>query len=198
MTSDHHDLPGTHGDEKPAHHKRHHHKDLAHPADEPHEPINQKPIDQKNGSADADADLRIADLTDTLKRLQAEFENYRKRTEQQQNEYAKWCDAQAIAALLPLIDDLELALGNAEQAIKQGSFYKGVEMIFAKMNDLLRSKGISVIDPAGKPFDARTHEALLTEVSDQPAGTVIEVLQKGYALGERVLRPAKVKIAKQA
>ncbi len=135
----------------------------------------------------------IAELTDTLKRVQADYENYRKRVDKQQEELAKFAALQAMSALLPIIDDLELALKNAHN--KDDGFYKGIELIYAKLTGMLTSEGIEPLDALGKRFDPALHEALLTEESDKEPGTVIEELQKGYVAGDRVVRTAKVKVA---
>ncbi len=139
-------------------------------------------------------EAQVLDLTNTLKRVQADFENYRKRVESQRAESVKFASQAVIKKLLPIIDDFELALNQVGDS--SDPFVKGVEMIYASLLDLLEQEGVSVINPLGLPFDPFRHEALLTRHSDQPANTVVEVMQKGYALFDRVLRPARVVVSK--
>jgi len=131
------------------------------------------------------------DLREQLQRLQAEFENYQKRVEKEREERAQYAAGAFIAKLLPLLDSFELALKNA---VEKDAFYQGIEMIYAQLKSLLEDNGVTEIG-AGS-FNPVLHEAMLTEASKEPKGTILDVLQKGYKLKDRVLRTAKVKIAK--
>lgn len=136
------------------------------------------------------------ELVAQLQRLQAEFENYKRRTEREFAEYREYAAGDAIKHLLPVLDNFELALKNVPVEDRSG-FYKGVEMLYAQFTTALQELGVEAIDADGTPFDPKLHEAMLTEeLPDAEKNTVIEVLQKGYLLKERVLRTAKVKVAK--
>lgn len=139
-------------------------------------------------------DNTICELTDTLKRLQAEFENYRKRSEKQNAEFRNYAQGALLEKIIPIVDNFELALLNTQS---KDEFVKGVEMIYAQLIDLLRKEGVEQIDAIGKDFSPYEHEALMQEESEKKPGTVIEVFQKGYIFKDRVLRHAKVKIAKE-
>ena len=137
---------------------------------------------------------KIDDLTDTVKRVQAEFENYRKRADRDKAEFCRFADAKIISKLLPLLDSFELALKNKD---KKEDFIKGVELIYSQMFSLLEKEGLKRIETEGKKFDHQFHEALISEKSDKEENIVLEELQKGYTLRGNVLRTAKVKVSKK-
>lgn len=147
--------------------------------------VPEKKIDEK--------DQKIAELTDCLQRLQAEFENYKKRVEKENNNFLKYANAGLINELLPLLDSFELALKNKES---KEDFIKGVELIFAQLFSTLEKQGLRPIEAEGKPFDPYKHEVMLQEPSDKE-GIVLEELQKGYMLYDKVLRHSKVKVGKK-
>ncbi|RME32199.1 nucleotide exchange factor GrpE [Candidatus Woesearchaeota archaeon] len=135
------------------------------------------------------------ELVEQLQRLQAEFENYKKRTEREFSEYRERVTGDVLTTILPVLDNFELALKNAKPEEKDG-FYKGVELLYAQLAGVLHELGVEEIPTEGR-FDPRLHEAMLTEEQQGvEKNTIIEVLQKGYRLKERVLRTAKVKVAK--
>ncbi len=135
------------------------------------------------------AQKQIAELTDTCKRVQADFENYRKRVERDQEQNKLNAKKYIIQNILVILDNLHLALRNAPK----NDFARGVELIYAQLLSTLEAEGLKVIDE--KVFSPRYHEVLLTEKSDKPKGTILEVLQQGYLLGDTVIRSAKVKLA---
>ena len=137
-------------------------------------------------------DKKIEELTDTLKRLQAEFENFKKRCEKDRIEFAKYAQAGIINDILPVVDSFELALKHSGEKEK---FVEGTKMIFAQLYSILESAGVKPIKSAGEKFDPYRHEVLIKEASDKPEGTVLEEFQKGYMLNEKVLRFSKVKIS---
>lgn len=139
-------------------------------------------------------DDKINELTDSLQRLQAEFENYKKRVDKEKQELSNYSKADIIVKILPILDSIELALKNE---CRKDEFYKGIEMIFAQVYSTLKNEGLRPIDAVGKPFDPYLHEVLLKEESDKEEDTIIEELQKGYMLNEMVLRPSKVKVSKK-
>ena len=135
-------------------------------------------------------------LQDRLLRTAAEFDNYRKRVERDRREQAEAATANALTGLLPIIDDLERALKTPVGADVEG-FRKGIELIHQQMVELLRKRGVKPIDAVGTEFDPRYHEAVAHESSpEHREGEVIEEFARGYMLGDRLLRPAMVKVAK--
>lgn len=130
---------------------------------------------------------------DALQRLKAEFDNYRKRVARDQQELAARAHERLVKELVPVLDDLERAL-EAATAHEEAKLEDGVRLVHRSLADALAKEGLSEIATDGK-FDPHTQEALLSQPSDQEEGTVIQVLQKGYSLGDRVLRPARVVIS---
>ncbi len=135
---------------------------------------------------------KVEELTDSLKRIQAEFENYKKRVAKENSEFIRCASADLIKKLLPVLDSFEQAIKNRESK----EFVKGVELIFAQLSSVLADAGLRKIDCEGKCFDPFCHEVLLQEESDKD-GIVLEELQKGYAISGNVLRTSKVKIGKK-
>ena len=135
---------------------------------------------------------RNADLIDTLKRLQAEFENYQKRTEKEKQLIREYAAADVIERLLPVIDAIELAKKNAGN---EASYKQGIELIFRQLADILKAMGLMPIEAKGKPFSHEEHEVMLRDPSSEKEDTVLEELQKGYRFNERIIRHAKVKVA---
>ena len=135
-------------------------------------------------------------LQDRLLRTAAEFDNYRKRVERERRDLADYIKGDILAELLPIVDNFERAL----QAPAGGddAFKKGVELIHKQMLDLLRKRGVTPIDALGADFDPNVHQAVIHEPSDEHReGEVMQELQRGYKLGDRLLRPAMVKVAKR-
>lgn len=134
------------------------------------------------------------ELTHLLQRLQADFENYKKRIEKEKSDFIKYSCAEVIAKILPILDSFELALKNKEN---HGEFAKGIEMIYAQLYDMLEKLGLRAIEAKGKKFDPYKHEVLLQEESDKDEDIITEELQKGYMFHEQVIRTSKIKITKQ-
>ena len=154
----------------------------------------------------------IADLTDTLQRTQAEFENYKKRVDKEKPEFVKYAKAELTQKLLPTIDTFEIALrsskiedfrdtGNSKNfqvSTKDNEkFLKGIEMVYAQLISTLHAEGLKPIEILGKKFDPYLHEVMLKEKSDKDDGIVLEELQKGYMLNDKVLRHSKGKISEK-
>jgi molecular chaperone GrpE len=133
------------------------------------------------------------ELVDRLQRLQAEFENYRKRAARDQQALVERAHERLVKELLPVLDDLGRALEAAEQH-EEAALEDGVRLVHRQLVDVLAKEGLNEIETDGA-FDPHVHEALLSQPSDEETGTVLEVLQKGYRLGDHVLRPARVTIA---
>ena len=133
------------------------------------------------------------DYLDALQRLKAEFDNYRKRVARDQQELAARAHERLVKELVPVLDDLERALEAASQH-EEAKLEDGVRLVHRSLAALLAREGLSEVETNGK-FDPHTQEALLSQPSDAEEGSVIQVLQKGYKLGEHVLRPARVVIS---
>jgi molecular chaperone GrpE len=130
---------------------------------------------------------------DALQRLKAEFDNYRKRVAREETVLAARASERLVRELVPVLDDLERALEFAA-AHEEARLEEGVSLVHRALADALAKEGLSEISTEGK-FDPHTQEALLSQPSEAEEGTVIQVLQKGYTLGDRVLRPARVVIS---
>jgi molecular chaperone GrpE len=128
-----------------------------------------------------------------LKRVAADFENYRKRVARDQEGLVARAHERLVKELLPVLDDLERAIEAAEEH-EEAKLEEGVKLVHSQLEQLLEREGLAPVETAGK-FDPNVHEALLTQPSESEEGSVVEVLQKGYRLGDRVLRPARVVVA---
>ena len=149
----------------------------------------EAPVDEL-GSVTRERD----EYLDALQRLKAEFDNYRKRVARDQQELAARAHERLVKELVPILDDLERALEAVTQH-EEAQLEEGVRLVHRSLADLLRREGLQEIETAGQ-FDPHVHEALLSQPAEgAETGAVIEVLQKGYRLGDRVLRPARVIVA---
>ena len=176
-------------------------------ADEDDEHDEAEEAGQATGVAGAEEDAIAADLAraraeaesylDDLRRLQADFDNYRKRTLREQTARATAASQALVAKLLPVRDNFELAVSAAEQSRDFDRMLKGVEMVFGELREVLQGEGLVKIEAEGKPFDPERHEAVIA-VDDESAepGTVVDIVRTGYELRGKVLRPAMVKVAK--
>lgn len=135
---------------------------------------------------------------DRLLRIQADFDNFRKRLEREKLEFVKYANEEIIIEILKILDDLQRAVDAGKERHEFDVLYKGVEMIHKDLKEFFKQKGLKEIESVGKPFNIDEHEAMMQEESDEhPEGHVVEEFQKGYILNGRVIRPAKVKVAKK-
>ena len=136
---------------------------------------------------------------DKMLRSQADLENARKRLDREKQDFIKFANEGLILGLLNVLDDLERSVNLAEGTKQDlSAFLKGVEMILAHLYEMLKEHGVKPIEAEGKIFDPHLHEALMqVENNELPEHTIVEVLQKGYLIYERVLRTAKVKVSKK-
>ncbi|MFA4991242.1 MAG: nucleotide exchange factor GrpE [Candidatus Omnitrophota bacterium] len=134
---------------------------------------------------------------DRLLRLQADFDNFKKRLEKEKVEFIKYANEEIIIEMLKVLDDFERAVEAGKTKHDFDTLYKGVEMIYRDLREFLKQKGLKEIEAKGKLFDSHEHEAMMQEETDKhPEDHVMEEFQKGYTLNGRVVRPAKVKVAK--
>jgi len=139
---------------------------------------------------------RNEELLDSLVRLKAEFENYRKRMIKEQTRILETAESGLVKKLLPVIDNLERALENAPDGKATSGLRQGVAMVLEQLIDLLVKEGLEIIDPEGEPFDPEHHEAMMVIETDEcPEDTVLDVVQKGYRLNGMLLRPAMVRVS---
>ncbi|MFH2021587.1 MAG: nucleotide exchange factor GrpE [archaeon] len=134
---------------------------------------------------------QIAELTDLLKRTQADFVNYRNRIEKDSKLMGEYYSSDILKKLLPIVDSFDQAIKNE----KNENTLKGMKLILGQILDVLKSEGVKEIDCVGKKFDPYKHEVMMKEKSDKEEGIVIEEFLKGYMHKERVLRHSKVKIS---
>jgi molecular chaperone GrpE len=137
-------------------------------------------------------------LQDRLLRTAAEFDNYRKRIERERRDLSEFAAVDVLLELLPIVDNFERAL-EAPAPPEADAFRTGAELIHRQMLELLRKRGVRPIDALGSDFDPNFHQAVIHEASDRHReGEVMQELQRGYMLGDRLLRPAMVKVAKSS
>ncbi len=126
-------------------------------------------------------------------REKAEFDNYQKRAQRDQLQERRYASLPLALDLLPVIDNLERATAAARQANETGPLVQGVAMVLTQFFEILRRHGITVIEAEGQPFDPNLHEAVMQQPNaDKPPQTVLQVLERGFKIHDRVLRPAKV------
>jgi molecular chaperone GrpE len=156
--------------------------------------------DVGNDQANVDAASALAalaterdELKELLLRRQAEFDNYRKRTERERSEYLQYAGMELVRDMLPVLDDFDRAL-----KVECGSpdYARGIEMIYSRMYETLRKMGLEPIESTGKPFDPHMHQAVeRVETKDAPEGTILAEFQRGYMFKGKMLRPSMVKVA---
>lgn len=143
----------------------------------------------------AEQTTRADENYDRLVRLQADYDNFRRRTRQEKEEIYKYTSEKLVSALLPVLDNFDLALSAEGNSIE--SFKSGVQMIYKQLLDVLAAEGVAQIPALGEQFDPQVHEAVLrAESEEHPDNTVIEELRRGYYLKDKVIRPSMVKVVK--
>jgi molecular chaperone GrpE len=143
----------------------------------------------------AEQTIRAEEYFERLARLQADFDNFRRRTRQEKEEFYKYASERLISALLPVLDNFERALVAESGSID--SLKSGVQMIFRQLQEALAAEGLTPVPSVGGQFDPQKHEAALRDESgDHPDNTILEELRRGYYLKDKVIRPAMVKVAK--
>jgi molecular chaperone GrpE len=142
------------------------------------------------------AEQKRDEYLDLAQRTRADFENYQKRMQRDLTQERRYAQAPLALDLLGAIDNLERATAAAEQAGEKGPLVQGVAMVHSQLLDILRRHGITRIEALGLPFDPNLHQAVMQQPSkDHPPMTVVQVLESGYMIHERVLRPARVAVS---
>lgn len=182
----------------------------AQPIDKKPEQESQEPTPEKDqadnnepisiDSADLEKIKKADEYFDQLLRLQAEFDNYRKRVNKERVELHKYANEKLLGDILPIFDNFQRSLTALEEHVtsENHKFYEGVELIYKQLSQLLKQNGIEELESVGQQFDPRFHEALQQiESAEHPENTVVTEISKGYMLNERLLRPAAVIVSKQ-
>jgi molecular chaperone GrpE len=169
----------------------------------------QEPVNEA-GAAEAQAEEMTDQEQDEIARLkaeaeehqqrfvraQADFDNFRRRTQKEKEELAKYASMKLVTELVPVIDNFERAMATVPEGTEVESFSKGIEMIFRQLETVLNNEGLTSMDTVGQPFNPEFHQAIMSVESDEyEEGTVVEEVQKGYMLKDKVLRPAMVKVS---
>lgn len=162
---------------------------------------NPKNADESEDSKDSEkseldkANEQIAALSDKLIRNAAEFDNYKKRTAREKEDFYKSAVCETVAPLLSVLDNLERAVAAAEDSGESGSVLDGVKMVKKQFEDALKSIGVEPIEAVGEQFDPEKHNAVMTADSDEDENTVLEEFQKGYIYRDKVVRHSMVKVS---
>ena len=142
-----------------------------------------------------ESESQVERLRDQLLRKQAEFENIRKRIQREANQLVEYANRELIEHLLPVLDNFDRAIANPGESVE--TLLSGIEMVHQQLIDLLHKMGLDKIEALGQPFDPNRHEAVGVEnTKDQPDNHILDVLQEGYALKGRLIRPAMVRVAR--
>ena len=165
-------------------------------SDQEIQPQDESPAPAESESTSDALQKERDDLYDRLLRKTAEFDNFRKRVERDRKEMIEWAAADVIGDLLSIVDDFDRAL--AADAPPEAQVYKsGLELIQRQLAELLKKRGVTAVEALGADFDPHLHQAVAyEEVAGAREGEVVGVMAKGYKLGDRLLRPALVKVAK--
>ena len=188
-------IPVTKGDSEEQQEKKAKEKEPVHAAEKPPE----------ENSATKIAEREYDELVDTLQRLKAEYVNYQKRVEREREEWRQICSREAFLKVLPVLDNLERAVEaagqieeGAEKAGTGADLLKGVELVLKHFRQVLSAEGIEPFGSVGEKFDPRYHEAVLVrESAEVEPDTVLAQMERGYMIGEKVLRPAKVIVSRK-
>lgn len=153
------------------------------------------------GASDKGTEVkRLQDLADEYQgralRAQADFDNFRRRTQKEKEELAQYATSKLVTELLSVLDNFERALVTTPSSPESEAFVKGVNMIFRQLDGVLKSEGLTAMETVGQPFNPEYHQAIMqVESEEYEEGIVTEEVQKGYLLKDKVLRPAMVKVS---
>ncbi len=139
---------------------------------------------------------QLADTEALRLRLLADFDNYKKRTAREKESFLKYANEDLLLSLIPVMDNMELALASIKGQKEDDGTFKGIEMVYSQLLEVLEKNGLSAIDAEGKPFDPNLHEAVMKEEKEGvDSNIVLEVFRKGYKYYDKVLRPSMVKVS---
>jgi molecular chaperone GrpE len=155
----------------------------------------EAPAAEQPPAAATPADQRVEELTNDLKRMTADFANYRKRNEAERADFAKFAKADLISKILDVLDGFDRALATIPEELKGTAWVEGMWLLERKLRGILEAEGLKPVESLGLPFDPYQHEAVAHIPSDKPEGTVIEEHQKAYRLHDKVIRPALVTVS---
>ncbi|WP_296975186.1 nucleotide exchange factor GrpE [Thermobacillus sp. ZCTH02-B1] len=154
-----------------------------------------EPADERDARI-AELESRLEEYRNRLLRSQADFDNFRRRTQREKEELVQFASAGLITRLLPVLDNFERAIAAAKASGDFEALAKGVDMIYRQLFQVLEQEGLKPMETVGQPFNPEFHEAVMRVESDEhEEGTVVEELQRGYILKDRVIRPAMVKVS---
>lgn len=154
-------------------------------------------VDERPEAALVEKATLADEYLDHLKRMKADFENFKKRAQRERSEFIKFANEELIKELLPVIDNFRRAVNHAEEMTDTTAFREGIRLIEKDFEEVLKKRGLVRLETIGANFDPEIHEAImLSETEDHPDETIIEEVQPGYKLGERLLRPARVVVSK--
>lgn len=157
--------------------------------------VSEAPIEEESIDPVAELEAKLEQSEEKYLRLYAEFENYKKRTRQELDTERTYRAQSVLRDILPAIDNIERALAQQGESDEFKSLHKGVEMVYESLLHSLKENGLEVIEALDQPFDPNLHQAVMQESDERKdSGIVLEELQKGYKLKERVLRPSMVKV----
>lgn len=166
------------------------------------EAVQELENDPASGEASGsdEAAKRLQELVDEAQartlRVQADFDNFRRRTQKEKEELAQYATSKLVGELLPVLDNFERALVTAPANAESEAFTKGINMIFRQLEGVLKSEGLAAMETVGQPFNPEYHQAIMqVESEEHEEGIVTEEVQKGYLLKDKVLRPAMVKVS---
>lgn len=154
-------------------------------------------MSKKKSSDKSVEQVKLAELEADLKRVQADFINFRRRSEEERGEVLSLVKQDVVRQILPLLDNLERSLGHLPPELADNAWAQGTKQIAKQSQDTLKSLGVEKIQALGQPFDHHLHEAIAYEEGDGDTEVVVEELQPGYRLGERVIRHAMVKVGRK-
>ncbi|MFD2671584.1 nucleotide exchange factor GrpE [Marinicrinis sediminis] len=176
--------------------------------DELHEPETAEQAEAQEDTADANSEetdagsensqlqAALEEQKDRYLRLQAEFDNFRRRSRQEKEETAKYASSKVMEQLLPIVDNFERAVNSSNSSDDYDALKKGLDMILRQLGQLMEQEGIKPIEAVGQPFNPELHQAVMqVESEDHEEGIVVEELQKGYMLKDKIIRPAMVKVS---
>jgi len=175
--------------------------DAAYAAEEQQEQAVEAEASEPQAEAAADSELEVLrklaeENQQRYLRAQADFDNFRRRSRQEKEEFAKYASLKLIEQLLPVVDNFERALSSSKETKDFDSLVKGLDMTFRQLDQLLSQEGVKAIEALGQPFNPEFHQAVMqVESEEHEEGFVVEELQKGYVLKDKVIRPAMVKVS---